>query len=706
MMKFKTSAGITALLIYSASVQAQQAPEANNVIDPPRIEDEIVVVGTSRLPETIEVFPGTVRIIDTVELEKISSANNDLGAILGNYVPGFSPSGSQTSGSNYDQTLRGRIPSVFIDGVPVTTTLRNGRQDIRALHPDAIGSIEIVSGSSTLYGNGGAGGIVNYVTKRPVNEDVQFSTEIGGDISLTNVDDSFSPSFMQTASGDLGLVDFIATGTIEKAASYFDADGERIAPNPNLQIGLADSLIQNYIGKIGFGDAAQRLELTALYYKQSQDTDYINGVGDVSEGIPTPAIIGENDPSEIDNGNENLLLNAVYSHEDLIPSTRLRVQGYTLNVDNTFSYTTFYPGGGQSVVEARKYGARLDLDTDLSPFYKPGGRLLYGIDYLNDSSEQPLVDGRTFVPEVTQDNLAFFAQMELPLTENFQLSGGIRHEDFNLTVESFNALFSGASVTGGDINFSDTTFNLGGVYSFENDLSAFASYSQGSPVAEIGRILRSATEDIDIDTFDLEPSVTESYEAGVRYNANRLRAELVVFQNESTLGSTVTFNPTSTQFIVQRAPEEVQGLELSVDYDVNDLTHLGGSFTLMEGERDSDGDGSVDAPLSGQTIPPAKVSAYAERSFINDWFVRGQLSYTGERNEFPGSTSFGQGKVNDRLLVDLTVRKSIGNGQLKLALHNLFNEDYFTHTSEIAQLPDRYSKGPGRGLSVSYRINY
>ena len=113
-------------------------------------DDEIIVVGTTRLPEAIEVFPGTVRIIGQEELENLSAVNADLGSVLGNYVPGFSPSGSQTSGSNLDQTLRGRIPSVFIDGVPVTTTLRNGRVDIRSLHPSVIDRIEIVSGSSTL----------------------------------------------------------------------------------------------------------------------------------------------------------------------------------------------------------------------------------------------------------------------------------------------------------------------------------------------------------------------------------------------------------------------------------------------------------------------------------------------------------------------------------------------------------------------------
>ncbi len=702
MKNLRSSAALAAVLsIWSANAGASEA-EAAAVYD-----DEIIVVGTTRLPEAIEVFPGTVRIIGREELENLSAVNADLGSVLGNYVPGFSPSGSQTSGSNLDQTLRGRIPSVFIDGVPVTTTLRNGRVDIRSLHPSVIDRIEIVSGSSTLYGNGGAGGIVNYITERSQPEEgVSFTSQVGTRVSLTNAGDSLNPYGTQTARGDFGLVDFVASATLEKTQSYFDANGERIAPNPNGQLGLADSLFQNYFGKIGFEEGGQRLEFSALYYDQSQDSDFISGVGDVALRQPTPAIRGENDPAEIESGSQYTVFNAVYTNTDLLPATALRAQGYWLQVDNTFSYSTFFPGGGQSVVKSDKYGARLDFDTDLQRLLPAGGRLLYGFDYLNDSSEQPLVDGRTFVPEVSQKNYAFFAQTELPLTDRFTVSGGVRYEDFNFSVETFDALFSGATVTGGEFGFSELTYNVGGSYELIDGLRAFAGFSQGAPVAEIGRVLRSATEDIDISAFNLAPSITDSLEFGLRYAGERLQAEVVYYENESTLGSTTTQNPDTGEFIVVRSPQEVQGVEAIVAYQFTPELRAGGSFAWIEGERDTDDDSETDTPLSGQTIPPEKFTAFAEYDWGDKWFVRGQVSYVGGRNAFPRSTRFGEGEVNSRIIADLFVRRALGPGTMQVGVHNLFNADYFTHTSEIMQLANRFSKAPGATLSIEYTVEY
>ena len=697
---------LNATLLISGIVCLSNISAINNVNAEETEIDTITVTGLRRLPQAIETFPGTVRTLNLEELEKQIAVNQDLGAILGSYVPGFSPSGSQTSGSNFDQTLRGRIPSVFIDGVPITTTLRNGRQDIRALHPSAIGAIEIVSGSTTLYGNGGAGGVINYVTKRPNKEELQISTKIGGDLSLTHLSDSFSPSVTQTASGDFGVVDVIVTAMIDKTQSFFDADGERIAPNPNLQIGLSDSLIYNLYSKIGFEQEEHRFEISTLYFKQSQDTDYINGVGNVADRTPTPAVIGENSPLEINNGNRNFMLNSVYTKDNLYLNTDLRIQAYYLDVKNTFSFSTFFPDGGQSLVNSSKYGARLDFDTDFAVFEEPGGRLLYGIDYLNDLSEQPLADGRTFVPKVRQKNIATFAQLQLPIGERINLSGGIRYEDFNLEVESFQALFSGANVTGGNINFSEPTYNVGSTFNLTEDIHLFTSYSQGASVAELGRVLRSAIADIDINTFNLEPSITNSLEFGIRYETEQLKAALVYFENKSTLGSTVTFNTETSEFIVSQAPEKVKGVEFSLDYNPVDDFNIGGNLTWMEGKRDTDEDGVMDTPLSGQTIPPLKITGYAEYNFAENWFGRGQISYTGNRNEFPGSTSFGQGKVNARAIIDLLIEYSLNSGKIQLGLHNALNKDYFTHTSEISQLANRFSKGPGRSISLNYTANY
>ncbi|WP_350604419.1 TonB-dependent receptor plug domain-containing protein, partial [Pseudoalteromonas sp. SMN1298-MNA-CIBAN-0114] len=57
-------------------------------------------------------------------------------------------------------------PLVMIDGVPQSTPLRNGSLGIKTLDASAIARIEVIKGATSIYGNGAAGGIINYITKK------------------------------------------------------------------------------------------------------------------------------------------------------------------------------------------------------------------------------------------------------------------------------------------------------------------------------------------------------------------------------------------------------------------------------------------------------------------------------------------------------------------------------------------------------------
>ena len=54
----------------------------------------------------------------------------------------------------------------MIDGVPQSTPLRNGSLGIKTLDASAIARIEVIKGATSIYGNGVAGGIINYITKQ------------------------------------------------------------------------------------------------------------------------------------------------------------------------------------------------------------------------------------------------------------------------------------------------------------------------------------------------------------------------------------------------------------------------------------------------------------------------------------------------------------------------------------------------------------
>src|SRR3546814_2269535 len=74
-------------------------------------------------------------------------------------------------------------------------------------------------------------------------------------------------------------------------------------------------------------------------------------------------------------------------------------------------------------------------------------------------------DGRTFVPLITTESYGVFGQLELYPFDELVLRGGVRHDWVNVSFPSFTTLGQGNEIDGGEISYSETTFNAGAVYS-------------------------------------------------------------------------------------------------------------------------------------------------------------------------------------------------------------------------------------------------
>ncbi|MBL8270302.1 TonB-dependent receptor plug domain-containing protein, partial [Steroidobacter sp.] len=257
--------------------------------------DSIVVSG-SRLPRDLSSVPGSVTVLDAEDIEKQRAVTNDLTSILQMTVPGLGVSSFPNWGTS-DQTLRGRKPAVAIDGVPTTTPLRDGGRDLRTVAPSAVERIEVIRGSTAIYGLGGAGGLINYVTKMPGEGPPEFFTEIGSTFSLTHFEDSFNGFLEQGASGRVGRFTFVGSASYEKFSSLYDSDGDLMPPDPNRQGGVADNEIYSVFGKVGYDlTDAQRIQFSVVKYRAEQDTDHRAGVGQYLV-TKTPALDGK-DPRE------------------------------------------------------------------------------------------------------------------------------------------------------------------------------------------------------------------------------------------------------------------------------------------------------------------------------------------------------------------------------------------------------------------------
>lgn len=699
---------MTALIGAAPPSWSQQAPAPTDVEGRGAVE-EVMVMG-SRLPSELRSMPISVNVISQEDITKQLGVTQDLQAILAQLVPGLSLSNQATI--NTYTSLRGRKPVILIDGVPVTSTLNDVSRELSELDPWTIERIEVVRGSSALYGNSAGAGFINYITKRG-RPDAGFFVEGGTSFSLTHASDSLQPSIRVGASGSDDQLDYIGTAYFSESNSYFDADGERIPPQPD---GTSDSTFRSFFGKIGSHLGNGRIEASLSLYKHEQKAQYQLVPGSVLNGRPTTTVPAGLLPGEEPRSNESLIANVAYAHPD-VWGNELEAQLYYLDTQSVFQFVrnrfplTSRPDG-QSMNVTKKYGVRLDFKRDFTLFGLDDGELLYGLDFVRDDTEAPLTDGRAFGLPQLLESYAGFVQAFARITPRWSVTAGVRHERADLEIGNFQSLFTLRNVTGATLDYDATPVNLGTVFSLTDRWDAFLGYSQGFEVQQFSFLWRDTPANIDLRNTSTKPkpNLIDSYETGLRFNGTDVRAELAVFYVESTNGVSYVLNPANpTDASVVRAPDRVNGVELSADWTVSERWKVGGSAAWMEGEADSNDDGSFETPLQNRRIPPAKVTGHVETDLTDRWFVRLQGVWWDGRNEFPASVGmqrFHEGEVTANFLLDLLSTYELPLGRLSFGVNNLLNDDYYTNYSQGFNRNDTYNKATGATGMIKYEVNF
>jgi iron complex outermembrane receptor protein len=410
-----------------------------------------VVVSASRTSEKLSEVPSSVTVLDRKDIEETMTFTNNIVDILTYQVPSLGPS-SGTS-SNWGQTLRGRSMLVMVDGVPQSTPLRNGAMDLRALDPDIIERVEVVKGATAIYGNGAAGGLINYITRKP-NKHKPFAsrTSINTNGSLVETRNSLGTRISQMFHGKVNKFDYVVSGVFDQTGEFKDAEGDVLPP----LYGLGETDSYNAFLKAGYNfTPLHRLQLTYNYYSSRQNTNYVAEIGDIAERQKTRAILGE--PEGVAPGvRANHNLNLQFSGENGFLNTHYTADVYYQSVDNVFGFSPFFIGGGQSRIFSNKKGARLNFTTPYEFSSSVRGEVTYGVDAMNDITSQPLVDGRAWVPDMNMVNLAPFEQLKVNLLESLTFKGGFRAENVNIGVEDYNTLPSIDRQTGDTVTFAVT----------------------------------------------------------------------------------------------------------------------------------------------------------------------------------------------------------------------------------------------------------
>lgn len=683
-------------------------------------EVEELIVSATRTQKPVSAIPNMVSVVSPEDIDEQISIATDISGLLGNLVPGFSPSRQKLSG--FGESFRGRSPLYLIDGVPQSNPLRDGSRDGYTIDLAVVDRIEVIHGANAIQGLGATGGIINFVTKKA---DDSGDLKIGSRVGITTADNLDSDSFEYRAAvyagQKIGRFDYLASVSYHKRGLFYDGNGDAIGVDAT-QGDLADSEQRDFFVKLGFEPTEdQRIQLMVNDFKLAGDGDYSTLAGNRTTG--TPAMAQEGAPEGEPGTNDVTTISFDYTNRAVAGGT-LSFQLYSQDFRSSFGGGTFgtfqdpaiAPVGtlfDQSENNSEKYGARLGWDKH--GFAGTAVNLFTGVDYLKDKTFQRLIfTDRNWVPETKYENIAPFVQAELPLGGMITLSGGVRYENATLKVDDYQTLagnrassdYQVLTVTGGSPSYSDLIVNAGIVAEIQDGWTVYSSYSEGFTMADVGRVLRGINQpgvSVD-DLFDLSPIKADNIELGTSFTLGRFHGQASIFQSSSSEGARYVAD-TDGILRVQREKTRIRGFEATLEAMLFEGLDVGANLSVQKGRVDTDGDGELDADLDAVNIGPNRLNLYAAFS-AGDLSARLQLAHLFDR-DFTNAADALAAEFQGYDVVDLVIGYKIEEGSFQLGVQNLFDKQYITYYSQAGTtLNDRYFAGRGRAITLSYQTNF
>lgn len=696
---------------------AQDSASATKLQDEKKDEPlETVVVTATRGSKAIDKIPGAVSVVTREELDEQLLISDDLSSVLATKVPGYAPSRQKLT--SFGESLRGRAPLILFDGVPQTNPLRNGAREGYFADPQVVERVEVVSGASAVQGLGATGGIINYISRTPREDgtvqtiDAHYGTQFHGD------DQSWKTGYRLEHRSSFDALVYVG-GTLRGVG--VDGDGRRVGIE-GTQGDTQDSTASDYFAKVGydFGDA-QRVQVSANQYRIEGNGDWTRVLGNRTDGTTTSAQPGT--PLGTPPRNRVRTLSAEWS-DGALAGGYASVQLYKQDFEATYGAGIFAnfqdpdlaPVGtlvDQSEIVADKAGLRTSwVRSDL---WTLGFELTLGLDWLSDKSQQRLAQtDRTWVPELDFQSLAPFLQTEYE-TGDFTFRAGLRREHATLNVDGYEtlAVYGHQDVIGGERSFTQWVKNFGGVWRFADGWSAFASYSEGFGLPDVGLVLRAVNRPNQSVTqlVALEPILTDNRELGLTWGGTYGSFTASAYDSRSELGSLVRVDSATGIGSVSRLPVRVKGVEFSGEVRPNDAWSITGTYATTRGKTAATADGPLDIYLGARSQGPDKFVTSLRWQATPNVALRLQGSRYASRDINEGITVSGA-KLEEHFdgyaLADFGATWATPVGEFGFGVENVTDRQYVGYyaQSNPSGTAEDYFAGHGRTYTFSWRRSF
>ena len=671
----------------------------------------------ARTSTAISEIPGTVWVVDQVQLQEQLDTGVTLKEAIGKLVPGLdlAPEGR----SNYGQNMRGRNVLVMIDGVSQNSSRGLSRQ-FDSISPFNVERVEVLSGASALYGGGATGGIINIVTKKGAPGPAQFETEVSG-TSGFNKSDDLSSRISQSVSGGTDRVHGRLGISGEQNKAFYDGKGDQIFID-NTQTDLQYNRTLDLMGSLAIKlDDVQDLDLLAQYYDSGNNGNtglYFPNLHDKAPSNLEDAEIRSGYHTDLEPRSKRLLFNANYHHSDLLGQD-FYLQGSYRKEDNNFFPFPYYNAGKPQGVNGVYFAAsqqNFEVTSLKALFAKQWDsvKLTYGVDLDRErfnatqsvfnsaiSSESGGLDLDTQskaprYPSYRVDGHSVYAQADWKLTDALTLSGGARRQQMDVDV----GVFKG--IPGGSNDYAVNLFNLGAIYDFKNGHQTWINYSEGFDLPDPAKYYGKAG--LSVKDNPLAGIKSRQVETGWRFADVDWDAQAAVYYIWSDKVIT-TDSATLTIDVVDKKSRDF-GFEGALTRHFNNGWDAGGTLHLVRSEEeDADGDWMKrDARYASLSKSTAFVGWHGDGRNVR---LQGNHAFTlkdDSDHKISGYTTF-----------DLMGSQETAFGTFSAGIQNLLDKEYSTVWGQRAALFYSPTYGPeylydyqgrGRTYTLTWSMAY
>jgi len=653
------------MLAWSNAALAQDAPDV-------RGEDDIVVTGSAlsgtKTDTPLTQVPQAISVITAEDFQDRAAVN--LQDVI-RYSAGATSelNGVDTRGDFL--AVRGTGAEQYLDGLNrMPGFIYGGRLEIFTVE-----RAELLRGpSSTLYGGGGAGGILNSISKRP-------QESFGGEIGITYGTDDYKQLQLDVTGP---IVDGVSARLV---GLYRDADlqqkgqkNDRITVMPSVTLRPGPDTEVTFIGLY------QRDHLGSQTYLPTSKTVDGSGATRISDDF----YLGEPDFNHTLSSHYALTLLVTHRFNDnLTFSSRNRAFEQDTDYQEVFGYTGFggaYADAGRTIANRAWYLNRpkytgLNSDNNLVLSFGTGPlehQILAGFDYteFREDKEEgfgaapgldlyapvygvPFAYGVGWTTDTKNSQTGFYFQDQIRAWDRVSLVFGARHDNVKSNVNNVQLADNKA-----------WTFRAGIIGDLVKGVSPYFNYSEsflpvfGSNFFGVAYVPRSGRQ----------------YEAGIKFQpSSRMLFTLAAYDIKEQ--NVLIADPNELQNFIQGGSTRSRGVEAEASLKLPANFDLTASYSYTRAEYLV-----VDGRLRGdrrENLPEHQASIWSSKRFD----LGGELSLkvgAGVRYQ-SDKVSFDQlYRVDPVTLADAMLELSYGKWSLSVNGANIFDEKVYTNCSYTA----------------------